>query len=169
MTHRRHTILSDTHTHTPSRYGTSEHVVEKLDAHIVGQAPAKRSVAVALRDRWRRQQLLGGEDDYLRDEIYPTNILMSGPTGTGKSEIARRLANIAGAPLVKAVATKYTEVGIHGSNSHEVRTGAGAEAGKSWDQEAPHRWRTGAGRAFSSGFEVDANESETGSWVGRRM
>jgi ATP-dependent HslUV protease ATP-binding subunit HslU len=93
---------------------------------------------VALRDRWRRQQLLGGNDDYLRDEIYPTNILMSGPTGTGKSEIARRLANIAGAPLVKAVATKYTEVGIHGSNSHEVRKGAvveGAAAEAEWRVE----------------------------------
>jgi len=85
-------------------------IVEKLDAHIVGQADAKRAVAVALRNRWRWKQL----PDEIRREVTPKNIIMIGPTGVGKTEITRRLAFLTGAPLVKVEATKYTEVGYVG-------------------------------------------------------
>jgi ATP-dependent HslUV protease ATP-binding subunit HslU len=84
--------------------------VEHLDRHIVGQADAKRSVAIAVRNRWRRQQL----SDEMRQEVSPKNILMIGPTGVGKTEIARRLAKLTGAPFIKVEATKYTEVGYYG-------------------------------------------------------
>jgi ATP-dependent HslUV protease ATP-binding subunit HslU len=87
-------------------------IVKELDKYIVGQKEAKRSVAIALRNRWRRQRVT--ED--LRDEIYPKNILMIGPTGVGKTEIARRLAKLAGAPFIKVEATKYTEVGYVGKD-----------------------------------------------------
>ncbi|MBT4692683.1 MAG: AAA domain-containing protein, partial [Planctomycetaceae bacterium] len=89
---------------------TPREIVGKLDAFIVGQDLAKRSVAVAIRNRWRRQQL----DTMMREEVAPKNILMSGPTGVGKTEIARRLARLTGAPFIKVEATKYTEVGYYG-------------------------------------------------------
>ena len=89
---------------------TPREIVEKLDAFIVGQNLAKRSVAVAIRNRWRRQQI----DPTMREEVAPKNILMSGPTGVGKTEIARRLARLTGAPFIKVEATKYTEVGYYG-------------------------------------------------------
>ncbi len=89
---------------------TPREIVEHLDRHIVGQADAKRAVAIAVRNRWRRQQL----DDEMRKEVAPKNILMIGPTGVGKTEIARRLANLTGAPFIKIEATKYTEVGYYG-------------------------------------------------------
>jgi ATP-dependent HslUV protease ATP-binding subunit HslU len=89
---------------------TPREIVAELDRHIVGQTKAKRAVAVALRNRWRRQQL----DDDLRKEVAPKNILMIGPTGVGKTEIARRLARLTGAPFIKVEATKYTEVGYYG-------------------------------------------------------
>jgi len=89
---------------------TPREIVKKLDAFIVGQDLAKRSVAVAIRNRWRRQQI----DPTMRDEVAPKNILMSGPTGVGKTEIARRLARLTGAPFIKVEATKYTEVGYYG-------------------------------------------------------
>jgi ATP-dependent HslUV protease ATP-binding subunit HslU len=89
---------------------TPREIVAELDRHIVGQANAKRAVAVAVRNRWRRQQL----DDDLRKEVAPKNILMIGPTGVGKTEIARRLARLTGAPFIKVEATKYTEVGYYG-------------------------------------------------------
>jgi ATP-dependent HslUV protease ATP-binding subunit HslU len=89
---------------------TPQEIVHELDKHIIGQADAKRAVAVALRNRWRRQQI--GEP--LRQEITPKNILMIGPTGVGKTEIARRLARLADAPFVKVEATKFTEVGYVG-------------------------------------------------------
>ena len=89
---------------------TPKEIVHELDKHIVGQASAKRSVAIALRNRWRRQQV----DPALRDEITPKNILMIGPTGVGKTEIARRLARLANAPFIKIEATKFTEVGYVG-------------------------------------------------------
>src|SRR6187200_3442643 len=85
-------------------------IVTELDRHIVGQNDAKRAVAIAIRNRWRRQRL---EDD-MRNEVAPKNILMIGPTGVGKTEIARRLATLTGAPFIKVEATKYTEVGYYG-------------------------------------------------------
>ena len=89
---------------------TPSEVVTELDRFIVGQKDAKRAVAVALRNRWRRLQL----DEEMRKEIIPKNILMIGPTGCGKTEIARRLSGIADAPFIKVEATKFTEVGFHG-------------------------------------------------------
>ncbi len=89
---------------------TPREIVQELDKHIVGQAAAKRAVAIALRNRWRRMQV----DEALRTEITPKNILMIGPTGVGKTEIARRLARLAHAPFVKVEATKFTEVGYVG-------------------------------------------------------
>lgn len=89
---------------------TPRQIVEELDKYIVGQKAAKRAVAIALRNRWRRQRV---EDD-LRDEIMPNNIILIGPTGVGKTEIARRLARLAGAPFVKVEASKFTEVGYVG-------------------------------------------------------
>jgi ATP-dependent HslUV protease ATP-binding subunit HslU len=89
---------------------TPRQIVEELDRYIVGQDAAKRAVAVAIRNRWRRQQL----SPELRKDITPKNIIMIGPTGVGKTEIARRLAQLIGAPFLKVEATKYTEVGYHG-------------------------------------------------------
>ena len=89
---------------------TPEEIVSELDKHIVGQTAAKRAVAIALRNRWRRQQV----PEPLRAEITPKNILLIGPTGVGKTEIARRLARLADAPFVKVEATKFTEVGYVG-------------------------------------------------------
>ena len=91
---------------------TPQEIVSELDHHIVGQAKAKRAVAIALRNRWRRQQVADG----LRQEITPKNILMIGPTGVGKTEIARRLAKLADAPFIKVEATKFTEVGYVGKD-----------------------------------------------------
>lgn len=91
---------------------TPQEIVSELDRHIVGQAGAKRAVAIALRNRWRRQKVADG----LRQEITPKNILMIGPTGVGKTEIARRLARLADAPFIKVEATKFTEVGYVGKD-----------------------------------------------------
>jgi ATP-dependent HslUV protease ATP-binding subunit HslU len=95
---------------------TPREIVQELDKHIVGQQEAKRAVAIALRNRWRRLQL----DDTLRAEIKPKNILMIGPTGVGKTEIARRLANLANAPFLKVEATKFTEVGYVGRDVESI-------------------------------------------------
>ncbi len=95
---------------------TPREIVSELDRFIVGQKDAKRAVAVALRNRWRRKQL---EDD-LRDEVYPKNILMIGPTGVGKTEISRRLAKLARAPFLKVEATKFTEVGYVGRDVEQI-------------------------------------------------
>ena len=91
-------------------------IVSELDRHIVGQKDAKRAVAIALRNRWRRQQLSGS----LREEVSPKNILMIGPTGVGKTEIARRLAKLANAPFIKVEATKFTEVGYVGRDVEQI-------------------------------------------------
>jgi ATP-dependent HslUV protease ATP-binding subunit HslU len=95
---------------------TPQEIVSELDRHIVGQRDAKRAVAIALRNRWRRQQV----DEKLRGEITPKNILMIGPTGVGKTEIARRLAKLADAPFIKVEATKFTEVGYVGKDVDSI-------------------------------------------------
>ena len=95
---------------------TPQEIVSELDKHIVGQRDAKRAVAIALRNRWRRQQV----PDTLRTEITPKNILMIGPTGVGKTEIARRLARLADAPFIKVEATKFTEVGYVGKDVDSI-------------------------------------------------
>ena len=91
-------------------------IVSELDRFIIGQDDAKRAVAIALRNRWRRLQL----DDKLREEVLPKNILMIGPTGVGKTEISRRLARLAGAPFLKVEATKFTEVGYVGRDVEQI-------------------------------------------------
>src|SRR5210317_2375760 len=95
---------------------TPREIVQELDKHIIGQSEAKRAVAIALRNRWRRQQL----NPELRAEITPKNILMIGPTGVGKTEIARRLAHLAHAPFIKVEATKFTEVGYVGRDVESI-------------------------------------------------
>ena len=95
---------------------TPREIVTELDRHIIGQSAAKRAVAVALRNRWRRKRL----SDDLRDEVYPKNILMIGPTGVGKTEISRRLAKLAKAPFLKVEATKFTEVGYVGRDVDSI-------------------------------------------------
>src|ERR1700738_4646485 len=95
---------------------TPREIVSELDKHIIGQDAAKRAVAIALRNRWRRMQV----DEPLRQEITPKNILMIGPTGVGKTEIARRLAKLAGAPFIKVEATKFTEVGYVGRDVEQI-------------------------------------------------
>jgi ATP-dependent HslUV protease ATP-binding subunit HslU len=95
---------------------TPREIVSELDRYIIGQSDAKRAVAVALRNRWRRKQLA----DDLRDEVYPKNILMIGPTGVGKTEISRRLAKLAKAPFLKVEATKFTEVGYVGRDVEQI-------------------------------------------------
>src|SRR5512135_2195351 len=95
---------------------TPREIVSELDKHIVGQQEAKRAVAIALRNRWRRQQL----PEALREEVLPKNILMIGPTGIGKTEIARRLAKLAQAPFLKVEATKFTEVGYVGRDVEQI-------------------------------------------------
>ncbi|MBN9060599.1 MAG: AAA family ATPase, partial [Rhizobiales bacterium] len=91
-------------------------IVSELDRYIIGQNDAKRAVAIALRNRWRRQQLEGT----MREEVLPKNILMIGPTGVGKTEISRRLAKLAGAPFLKVEATKFTEVGYVGRDVEQI-------------------------------------------------
>src|SRR5215813_489653 len=95
---------------------TPREIVSELDRYIVGQHDAKRAVAIALRNRWRRQQLT----ESLREEVMPKNILMIGPTGVGKTEISRRLAKLAQAPFLKVEATKFTEVGYVGRDVEQI-------------------------------------------------
>src|SRR6202165_2612424 len=95
---------------------TPREIVSELDRYIIGQHAAKRAVAIALRNRWRRMQL----DPALRNEVTPKNILMIGPTGVGKTEIARRLAHLANAPFIKVEATKFTEVGYVGKDVDSI-------------------------------------------------
>jgi len=102
--------------HEPQVTMTPREIVAKLDEHIIGQGEAKRAVAIALRNRWRRMQL----SDTLRHEVTPKNILMIGPTGVGKTEIARRLSHLADAPFIKVEATKFTEVGYVGRDVDQI-------------------------------------------------
>src|ERR1700735_2535811 len=113
-----------TTTERPMSDLTPREIVHELDRYIIGQHAAKRAVAIALRNRWRRMQL----EPALRDEVTPKNILMIGPTGVGKTEIARRLASLANAPFVKVEATKFTEVGYVGGGVEALGGGVGGGA-----------------------------------------
>ena len=119
---------------------TPREIVQELDRHIVGQNAAKRAVAIALRNRWRRMQL----DPELRDEVMPKNILMIGPTGVGKTEIARRLATLANAPFVKVEATRFTEVGYVGKDVEQIVRDLADTAVKLYREQAKVRVRTQA-------------------------
>jgi len=119
---------------------TPQEIVSELDRHIVGQQAAKRAVAIALRNRWRRQQV----DEKLRAEITPKNILMIGPTGVGKTEIARRLARLAGAPFIKVEATKFTEVGYVGKDVDSIIRDLAEMAVKQAREQAMRQHRTRA-------------------------
>ena len=119
---------------------TPREIVAELDRHIVGQADAKRAVAIALRNRWRRAQL----DAEMRREVMPKNILMIGPTGVGKTEIARRLATLANAPFVKVEATRFTEVGYVGKDVEQIIRDLADTAVKLYREQAKQRVRTQA-------------------------
>ncbi len=119
---------------------TPREIVQALDTHIVGQQDAKRAVAIALRNRWRRSML----DQGLRNEVMPKNILMIGPTGVGKTEIARRLATLANAPFVKVEATRFTEVGYVGKDVEQIIRDLADTAVKLYREQAKHKVRTQA-------------------------
>ncbi|MBS7458807.1 ATP-dependent protease ATPase subunit HslU [Coralloluteibacterium stylophorae] len=119
---------------------TPREIVNELDRYIVGQKSAKRAVAIALRNRWRRMQL----DPALRNEVTPKNILMIGPTGVGKTEIARRLATLANAPFVKVEATRFTEVGYVGKDVEQIVRDLADSAVKLFREQAKQRVRTQA-------------------------
>ncbi|MCR6663248.1 MAG: ATP-dependent protease ATPase subunit HslU [Luteimonas sp.] len=119
---------------------TPREIVQELDRHIVGQHSAKRAVAIALRNRWRRAQL----PDDLRNEVMPKNILMIGPTGVGKTEIARRLATLANAPFVKVEATRFTEVGYVGKDVEQIIRDLADTAVKLYREQAKKKVRTQA-------------------------
>jgi ATP-dependent HslUV protease ATP-binding subunit HslU len=150
---------------------TPREIVQELDKHIIGQANAKRAVAIALRNRWRRQQL----DEHMKSEITPKNILMIGPTGVGKTEIARRLARLANAPFIKVEATKFTEVGYVGRDVESIIRDLADVALKETREQAMQKLRNRAADAAeerildvllppakSVGFSVtETNESST--------
>jgi ATP-dependent HslUV protease ATP-binding subunit HslU len=135
--------MNDTTTSSPQPTGqgatamTPREIVQELDRHIVGQQAAKRAVAIALRNRWRRQQT----PEAIRGEITPKNILMIGPTGVGKTEIARRLAKLANAPFVKVEATKFTEVGYVGRDVDSIVRELADAAVKQTREQAMQRMR----------------------------
>src|SRR5215470_16968072 len=151
---------------------TPRQIVAELDKHIIGQAAAKRAVAIALRNRWRRMQV----NEPLRQEITPKNILMIGPTGVGKTEIARRLARLANAPFVKVEATKFTEVGYVGRDVDSIVKDLAETAVKMAREEEKAKVRERAAAAerildallpapkmmgFSTDPEPTARDSET--------
>ncbi|QDS14774.1 ATP-dependent protease ATPase subunit HslU [Xanthomonas arboricola] len=155
---------SDTSTMTPRE------IVQELDRHIVGQHDAKRAVAIALRNRWRRMQL----PEELRNEVMPKNILMIGPTGVGKTEIARRLATLANAPFVKVEATRFTEVGYVGKDVEQIIRDLADTSVKLYREQAKVRVRNQAEeraedrlldallprRAAGIGFDPEAARNE---------
>ncbi len=152
---------------------TPREIVQELDRHIVGQHAAKRAVAIALRNRWRRMQL----GDEMRNEVMPKNILMIGPTGVGKTEIARRLATLANAPFVKVEATRFTEVGYVGKDVEQIIRDLADTAVKLYREQAKDRVRTQAEeraedrildallprRSAGIGFDADAARLEPSS------
>src|SRR3982750_1697489 len=119
---------------------TPREIVNELDRYIIGQQDAKRAVAIALRNRWRRMQLEPG----MREEVTPKNILMIGPTGVGKTEIARRLAALANAPFIKVEATKFTEVGYVGKDVEQIVRDLADSAVKMAREQAKSRVRSSA-------------------------
>ncbi len=155
---------------TDSSSMTPREIVAELDRHIVGQHAAKRAVAIALRNRWRRMQLPAE----LRNEVMPKNILMIGPTGVGKTEIARRLATLANAPFVKVEATRFTEVGYVGKDVEQIVRDLADTAVKLYREQAKVRVRTQAEekaedrildallprRSVGIGFDADAARHE---------
>ncbi|MGH8054643.1 MAG: ATP-dependent protease ATPase subunit HslU [Stenotrophomonas sp.] len=155
---------------TSSASMTPREIVQELDRHIVGQHDAKRAVAIALRNRWRRMQLPAE----LRNEVMPKNILMIGPTGVGKTEIARRLATLANAPFVKVEATRFTEVGYVGKDVEQIIRDLADTAVKLYREQAKVRVRTQAEekaedrildallprRSVGIGFDAEAARNE---------
>ncbi len=133
---------------------TPREIVSELDRHIVGQNDAKRAVAIALRNRWRRQNV----DEQMREEVLPKNILMIGPTGVGKTEIARRLANLAQAPFLKVEATKFTEVGYVGRDVEQII--------RDLIEIAVHMTRERMRRQVAAKAELAAEERVLGALVG---
>ena len=130
---------------------TPRTIVTELDRHIVGQHDAKRAVAIAIRNRWRRKQLA----DEMRQEVSPKNILMIGPTGVGKTEIARRLAKLTDAPFIKVEATKYTEVGYYGRDVESmVRELVENAIGLVRERERRQRRTGGAASACRNGCSI---------------
>ena len=142
---------------------TPREIVNELDRHIVGQHAAKRAVAIALRNRWRRMQL----EPALRNEVTPKNILMIGPTGVGKTEIARRLAALANAPFVKVEATRFTEVGYVGKDVEQIVRDLADTAVKMFREQAKHRVRMQAEERAEDRI-LDAllprRQAEAGAW-----
>ncbi|HEY0276047.1 MAG TPA: AAA family ATPase, partial [Paenirhodobacter sp.] len=139
---------------------TPREIVSELDRFIIGQADAKRAVAVALRNRWRRHQLA----PEMRDEVYPKNILMIGPTGVGKTEISRRLAKLARAPFLKVEATKFTEVGYVGRDVEQIirdlTDAAVIETRARMREEVKARaWQAAEDRVIEAIAGADARES----------
>ena len=144
-------------------------IVSELDRHIIGQQDAKRAVAIALRNRWRRLQLTGA----MRDEVLPKNILMIGPTGCGKTEISRRLAKLANAPFLKVEATKFTEVGYVGRDVEQIirdllEIGIGlvkeaeAQGHRGRSRKPPRGWPCNASSRNSSIVRVDTPARPSG-------
>ncbi|MDJ0653387.1 MAG: ATP-dependent protease ATPase subunit HslU [Xanthomonadales bacterium] len=157
---------------------TPREIVQELDRHIIGQQDAKRAVAIALRNRWRRMQV----DPELRNEITPKNILMIGPTGVGKTEIARRLAALANAPFIKVEATKFTEVGYVGKDVESIVRDLADMAYKMTREQATARVRTQAEdaaedrildallpRRQTMGFEDSPTEPDTDNETRRKF